>query len=595
MPIREDLLNPIPGENPGGKSLRYDPIYEKIKEARREEDNLEQGDWQHERKVADWPVVINLTQEAIAKQSKDLQLAAWLTEAFLVKEGFSGLRGGLNLIDQLINTFWDNLYPEIEDGDRELRAAPLSWVGTKLDMRLRAVPLNKAGHDHILFKESRAVGFEKDIGDDQKKKANREKMLKEGKLAPEDFDKSFEETPKAFYKDNEKELDSCLKVLHGLDELCQEKFGDDFPSFGPLTTALTEVRHAVHQLLEKKRETEPDPPEEQPAAEAGLGPVGEEGTQAVQEGAGGGILLARFTGGMDPNDPLAVVVNAAASLRKSKPYSPASYLMLRGWRWGELRAAVASSDPMALEAPPTELRRHLKSLAINGRWSDLLEQGEQAMGMPCGRAWLDLQRFVIQACNGLGREYDGVAKAVQSELWALLRDLPQLPQASLMDDSPAANAETQAWLRSLVEQVNEPEKPAEVDASADGWPRKPISAQDRAEAALKAGQEQKAFEIMHYELSTQRSGRGRFLCKLALADICLKTGKDSIAQIMLDDVITALENHKLEEWEDAQLITSVLLTLLKSSRKVQGDSSQKQRLFERICHLDPVQAMSLSI
>ncbi len=36
MPLREDILAPIPGENPSGVDLRYDTkllIYDKIKEA----------------------------------------------------------------------------------------------------------------------------------------------------------------------------------------------------------------------------------------------------------------------------------------------------------------------------------------------------------------------------------------------------------------------------------------------------------------------------------------------------------------------------------------------------------------------------------
>ena len=37
MPLRDDLLNPIPGDNPSGESLRYAPVFDKIKEARREE------------------------------------------------------------------------------------------------------------------------------------------------------------------------------------------------------------------------------------------------------------------------------------------------------------------------------------------------------------------------------------------------------------------------------------------------------------------------------------------------------------------------------------------------------------------------------
>ena len=90
MPLRDDILNPIPGDNPGGENLRYAPVYDKIKEARRQDDEGPMGDWQRERKVADWTLVIKLGSEAIATKSKDLQLAVWLTEALLHKEGFPG-------------------------------------------------------------------------------------------------------------------------------------------------------------------------------------------------------------------------------------------------------------------------------------------------------------------------------------------------------------------------------------------------------------------------------------------------------------------------------------------------------------------------
>src|SRR5271169_1503907 len=114
MPLREDLLNPIPGENPSGASLRYDPLYDKIKEARREDDDAPQGEWAHERKLADWKQVIKLAGDALATQSKDLQLAAWLTEAALRNEGFPGLLAGLKTLQGLVENFWETLYPEIE-------------------------------------------------------------------------------------------------------------------------------------------------------------------------------------------------------------------------------------------------------------------------------------------------------------------------------------------------------------------------------------------------------------------------------------------------------------------------------------------------
>ena len=41
--ILDPLLAPIPGDNPSGRSVRNDPIYDKIKEARREDDDADQG------------------------------------------------------------------------------------------------------------------------------------------------------------------------------------------------------------------------------------------------------------------------------------------------------------------------------------------------------------------------------------------------------------------------------------------------------------------------------------------------------------------------------------------------------------------------
>ena len=106
------------------------------------------------------------------------------------------------------------------------------------------------------------------------------------------------------------------------------------------------MRRVVHTLLQKKRETEPDPVEES------LAQAAEPGGEAAPEGAGagtaaGGGLFASISGlvAAEPEDrreAIASVVAAAAVLRKREPFSPAPYLMLRGLRWGELRAA---SDP----------------------------------------------------------------------------------------------------------------------------------------------------------------------------------------------------------------------------------------------------------
>ena len=259
MPLRSDIFDPIPGDNPGGESLRYAPIYDKIKEARRQDDDAPQGDWARERKVADWPLTIKLITETLATKSKDLQLAAWLTEALLQREGIGGLKEGLDALRTLIERFWDNLYPEIEDGDAEFRATPLEWVGDRLGQAIKRVPLTRGGLDWFQYKESRAIGYEEDATNEDKR-ALREAGIADGKVTGEAFDTAFNGTPKAFYVSLEASYDATLESVDALGQICDEKFGDATPSFRKLRDTLEEVRGTVHILLQKKREKEPDEP-----------------------------------------------------------------------------------------------------------------------------------------------------------------------------------------------------------------------------------------------------------------------------------------------------------------------------------------------
>jgi len=479
-------------------------------------------------------------------------------------------------------------------------------VGSNLVLPLRMAPLNKAKHGWLDYTESRKIAYEEQADTDEKKEA-RKNALEARKVLPENFDKSFTETPKAFYVSAEASLDGCTAALQALDTLCQEKFGDVAPSFTELKKGLETVRHSVHLLLQKKRETEPDAVEA--TAEPGAPEGAAEGAGAEGGAAAGAVAGRAGVAGIvipladkEPaarREAIASVSRAAAALRKLDPYSPAPYLMLRGLRWGELRAAFQNSDMTLLEGPPTVLRQHIKRLAIEGKWEELVEAAENAMSLPCSRGWLDLQRFVVDACVGLGSNYAGIAIAIRSELKALLRDLPQLLATTLLDDTPAANSETQAWLKEL---VAEPAAPAPEGAppenrvlenhSAPGWHRKFVDSYDLAQQALRDGQVEKALDLMRREVERQLSGRGQFLRKLQLVEVCMAAGKSQIAQPMIDDLATVIDNNHLEEWEDREIVAKALVMILKNSQRVQADDSEKFRLFQKVVRLDPVQAIS---
>lgn len=89
---------------------------------------------------------------ALLAETKDLQVAAWLTEAWLRSDGFPGVAAGFDLLAGLVERFWDEgLHPQEDEDGVETRVAPLFGlfgngdVGTLLQP-IKLLPLSD--HEH---------------------------------------------------------------------------------------------------------------------------------------------------------------------------------------------------------------------------------------------------------------------------------------------------------------------------------------------------------------------------------------------------------------------------------------------------------------
>ena len=256
----ESILASLKGENPAGENLQY-TLHGEIQEARREDDVLDKGDWKHHLKKADWEKVISLCTEALSKQSKDLQIAVWLTEALTVTDGFEGFGTGLTIIRGLLEQFWDHLYPEIEDGDLDYRAGRLEFLNNNLWSRIKSIPVTdssaKAGFSWIQWEESRRVGYEGDAG----QKDIRNALIAEGKITGEEFDTAVSYSSKDFYSNLTENLMICRQEFERLDQIVDEKFGDNSPRLAELRTALEDCDTLIGKILKEKKALEPDEPE----------------------------------------------------------------------------------------------------------------------------------------------------------------------------------------------------------------------------------------------------------------------------------------------------------------------------------------------
>lgn len=262
----DKLLAPIPGDSPAGEDLRYTPIYEEMREARRADDPLDRGDWQRELKLADWPKLIALATEAIAEKSKDIQVVAWLTEALVTTDGWEGAAFGLRLMTAILTDYWDQLYPQIEEGDLEFRSGPIEFLNERLAISLREIPVTDPkttqGYNWLKWQESRTVGYEADTrnryGDtDEEKRRTREERIAEGKITAETFDAAVAGSPASFYVGLAKDVAAAWEAFEKLDSVLDEKFGKEAPRLAELKEAIEECRRLITKLLKEKRAADP--------------------------------------------------------------------------------------------------------------------------------------------------------------------------------------------------------------------------------------------------------------------------------------------------------------------------------------------------
>jgi type VI secretion system protein ImpA len=135
IPINiENILKPISKKNPCGRDLRKnigaDSLYYKIKDLRNASRELERQQSMGFESTGDqkpsWDKLLILCFEVLENQSKDLEILVWMIEALVRESGFSGFQQGFNIASQLMEHYWDFLYPLPEGEGMEIRVTILN-------------------------------------------------------------------------------------------------------------------------------------------------------------------------------------------------------------------------------------------------------------------------------------------------------------------------------------------------------------------------------------------------------------------------------------------------------------------------------------
>lgn len=348
-------------DGPAGPSLRYDPVYARIRDARSEEDaSLPMGEWTRPLKKADWRAAETLCTEVLLRRSKDLQVAAWLTEAWVHRHAVDGLIAGARLLEGLARDFWDEAHPRIgEDGDADMRAATFVWVNDTLAQALlMRVPLlvwpdfsppfiNLGDWQRALSSEYGAGAAVTAENAKSKAKEVAEEPSAQTVSRQDILDRAARDLHTLAALDDRVAL--AADAWHELDRLLDERMGIDAPSLSKLTEMIARMRQALRSLLqgrdprderkstlpaEAPTERMPDEPvptatlmDDNDMSEAPSSPS--PSSMPVPQAAATGRIGSRA-------EAYQLLELAAAYLMREEPHSPTPYLVNRAVAWGRM-------------------------------------------------------------------------------------------------------------------------------------------------------------------------------------------------------------------------------------------------------------------
>ncbi|MCO5975742.1 type VI secretion system protein TssA [Ideonella oryzae] len=326
----EDLLAPISEAAPGGSDMSLSPEVDVIQELRREDDpTLDQGEWVAHLKVADWPGAARACEQLLRQQSKDLRVAGWCAEALAHTQGFEGLARGLTLCAGLIEHFWTDLHPLIEDGDLEPRVGNLRWLNSKVEEQARRIPLLPRavlGGRPVSLLDVEAARARRLAGEPEPA------STPNAAEAPPGLDAIVRGLAQAGLRAHEAQaaaVASALAAWEHLVTLADQALGEEAPSFADARRALDSAQDALQRL----------------ARDAGLtGPSGTatEGpalapSEATRPGLAAMPMQAMAAGPIQSRaQALEQLRQVAEYFRVTEPHSPVAYLADKAARWGTM-------------------------------------------------------------------------------------------------------------------------------------------------------------------------------------------------------------------------------------------------------------------
>ncbi|MHA3115748.1 type VI secretion system protein TssA [Acinetobacter sp. ANC 4635] len=326
--VLSELYQPVTEHALCGEDLSFSTHFHDIKKAKTQDDVLlDQGDWVTERKQADWDFVVAQTIELLREKSKDIRLVTWLTEGWANLYGFQGIAHGIQLCHELLQRYWQQIHPEMDEDDLDQRIGLLQGFIQQLPSLIKSVPLTSGQYNYHLLDYDNALYHE----NNRRKHSNEEDAAIVG-LSLEQFEQALFNTSKSFQYQNYQAFQDILTQWQQLKQILDELMGLDAPSFAIMDSTLDDI----HSTLRKVYKTDAFGTIEQsvpvqsevivtPTVQVQTAPVQATGFQAQTQN----HLANR-------EQAMLVLQDISDYFQANEPHSPVSYMLQKTIKWSQM-------------------------------------------------------------------------------------------------------------------------------------------------------------------------------------------------------------------------------------------------------------------
>lgn len=347
----EALLQPIPGDLPAGADLRADASpgsrYYRVKDARTAARAAERADISGEAAAPpeEWRTVLDLAPDLLTNGAKDLEIAAWYTEALLRAEGFVGLRDGFDLIAGLVDRFWDGIHPLPDEDGAETTVGPVTGLngaggeGTLIVAIRRAPLLTGTARPLAFWHLEQAIELAK-ITDE----ARRERRIAEGAATMDEVTAAVGATPPRNLLTLVEDVVAAREALLRLDAAFTARLGAEGPPVAGIRDLLQRVEDTLRYVGRDRLAAAMAAPEQTLESTSESGQV----TRASEE------RRTPASGGYTREQALRDLGEIADFFRRTEPHSPLSYTLAEAVR----RANLSMQELLDELLPDSTARNH---------------------------------------------------------------------------------------------------------------------------------------------------------------------------------------------------------------------------------------------